>query len=332
MSKKNIYTVYMHVNKINNKKYIGITRQELEKRWANGLGYKTQPFYKAIEKYGWENFEHYIIYEKISFKKACEFEKELIAQYNTTDYRFGYNRSEGGEDVIIYYNNLVHKNKTVYQYSFDGNFIQSFNSVIEAVQWLNIKNIHAGTNISSCARENGKSHSAYGYIWSYDFLGEQIADYNLHKSYIGNHKIIYQYDLDGNYIDSYYSVKEGAEKYNVTPQSIFDVIDKENRMCANYQWRSYLKKDGIEKYCKNPKNNSYLSKKIVRIDSENNSKIYDSIKDAHKDTVGLDKNFSITRALKGIQKTAYGYRWLYYNDYINYLESQQDSLLLCSNL
>ena len=33
------YVIYMHVNKINNKKYIGITCQTLQNRWRKGKGY-----------------------------------------------------------------------------------------------------------------------------------------------------------------------------------------------------------------------------------------------------------------------------------------------------
>ena len=58
MSNKNNYIVYMHINKINNKKYIGITSKKPEKRWRkDGEGYKTSPhFYNSIKKYGWDNF------------------------------------------------------------------------------------------------------------------------------------------------------------------------------------------------------------------------------------------------------------------------------------
>ena len=35
-----VWTVYMHVNKINGKKYVGITSQKPEERWKNnGIGY-----------------------------------------------------------------------------------------------------------------------------------------------------------------------------------------------------------------------------------------------------------------------------------------------------
>ena len=38
------YTVYIHQNQLNNKRYVGITADIVESRWRNGAGYKTQVF------------------------------------------------------------------------------------------------------------------------------------------------------------------------------------------------------------------------------------------------------------------------------------------------
>ena len=94
-----MHTVYQHKNKINGKVYIGITSQIPTQRWgANGKNYRSSPhFYSAIQKYGWNNFEHNILLENLSKEDACTKEQELIKKFNTMDKRFGYNQTSGGE-------------------------------------------------------------------------------------------------------------------------------------------------------------------------------------------------------------------------------------------
>ena len=92
----NNYSVYKHTNKINNKVYIGITSQEPTSRWKNGLGYQTQrKFYRAILKYGWDNFSHEVLFINLTKEEACKKEKELIKKFNSIDN--GYNSLKGGE-------------------------------------------------------------------------------------------------------------------------------------------------------------------------------------------------------------------------------------------
>lgn len=95
------YTVYMHVNKINNKKYIGITKTSVNKRWGcDGRGYRSDKqsvFCRALQKYGWDNFEHVILYENLSQDEACNMEIKLIKEYKTQDSNFGYNVQPGGQ-------------------------------------------------------------------------------------------------------------------------------------------------------------------------------------------------------------------------------------------
>lgn len=91
------FIVYVHITP-NNKKYFGITKQLATNRWHNGDGYNTQTlFYRAIKKYGWNNIQHIILLENLSKEMACECEKYLIAKFNTTNSKFGYNVSIGGD-------------------------------------------------------------------------------------------------------------------------------------------------------------------------------------------------------------------------------------------
>ena len=96
------YWVYMHINQINGKKYIGQTCQKPEYRWNNGKGYVQCPlFYQAIQKYGWENFEHIILKQQLTLNEANEWEKYYITFYNTTNPELGYNLQAGGENHSV---------------------------------------------------------------------------------------------------------------------------------------------------------------------------------------------------------------------------------------
>lgn len=90
------YTVYMHICP-NDKKYIGITKQNPNKRWLNGEGYKTNEyFYKAIKKWGWNNIKHEILFTNFAKEEAEQKEIELIKYYKTNQRKYGYNIENGG--------------------------------------------------------------------------------------------------------------------------------------------------------------------------------------------------------------------------------------------
>lgn len=98
------WCVYCHTNKINGKKYFGITSKAPEARWKNGRGYdKTQVyFYNAIQKYTWDGFEHEIISQGLTELEAKKLEVNLIALYKTNCRRYnnptyGYNCTDGGD-------------------------------------------------------------------------------------------------------------------------------------------------------------------------------------------------------------------------------------------
>lgn len=102
------YFVYKHTSPTG-KVYIGITSQEPFKRWGNGKNYSSNKFFKrAIEKYGWENFVHEIIFSELSEKDAKEAEKKLILEHKSYDSNFGYNITMGGESG----NGLKHSEET----------------------------------------------------------------------------------------------------------------------------------------------------------------------------------------------------------------------------
>ena len=93
------WKVYVHTNKINGKRYVGVTsKAKPEHRWNSGRGYKENShFYSAVEKYGWNQFEHTILFDNLTEEEAKDTEKRLIAEWNTQDPSHGYNMTSGGD-------------------------------------------------------------------------------------------------------------------------------------------------------------------------------------------------------------------------------------------
>ena len=102
--------IYKITNKINQKSYIGKTtrtpqeRFEEHKKEAKRERSKDRPFYKAINKYGMNNFTLETI-EECSDEIASEREQFWIQAYAT--FKYGYNATYGGDGKPYVDYNLV---------------------------------------------------------------------------------------------------------------------------------------------------------------------------------------------------------------------------------
>lgn len=91
------YILYEHRNKINGKRYIGITNNKTKRWYGKGKHYDGCPyFFAAIQKYGWDNFEHNVLIYDLTREEASRLEKHFIKTLKTCDKAFGYNLAEGG--------------------------------------------------------------------------------------------------------------------------------------------------------------------------------------------------------------------------------------------
>lgn len=90
------YCVYKHTCP-NGKVYIGITGMNIIRRWNRGWGYQSQTyFFRAIQKYGWQNIKHEILFDGLTKEEAEQKEIELITRYKSNQREYGYNVETGG--------------------------------------------------------------------------------------------------------------------------------------------------------------------------------------------------------------------------------------------
>ena len=124
------YKVYKHTFP-NEKVYIGITKQIPEKRWLWGYGYNCNSYMQnAINKYGWNNIKHEILFDNLTKEEAEQKEIELIAFYKSNQRKFGYNIANGG-----FYHNVSDETRQKMSNSAKGKIISE-----QAKQKLHLKN------------------------------------------------------------------------------------------------------------------------------------------------------------------------------------------------
>lgn len=255
----NTYCVYIHTNKINGKMYIGqtVNGNNPKKRWANGMGYKTQKyFWKAIQKYGWDNFEHEIVASNLTKEEADRFEVLLIQKLNTANREFGYNVALGGggtlgrhpsqeqiqkqrETMRKYYDdeNFIQKmrevapKKAVWQFTDEGNFIKEYSSSKEAERETGV----LSANICSCALKN--TPSAGGYIWTYkndaDDILERVIKYSNSKIKV---EPIIQLSLDGVFVKEWPSAAEAGRGIGINYKNINLVCRNKRNKAGGFKW------------------------------------------------------------------------------------------------
>lgn len=219
----NNYIVYMHTSP-NNKKYIGITSQKPERRWRkNGEGYKDNLyFWRAIQKYGWDNFKHDILNTGLTKEEAELKEVELIAYYNSNNVNFGYNMSIGGESGSKGYKYTEEQRKRLSENrKGEKNGMYGKRHTEESIEKGRIKHL----------RENLSSDTIYK--MSIAKKGKKRSKESIMKQVeaISNKVICMETSV------VYNSTKEAGRLSNIDPSCIAKVCRGERKTAGGFHWQ-----------------------------------------------------------------------------------------------
>ena len=236
-AKQNEYLVYKHTNKANGKVYIGITKQTAERRWQRGAGYKGTYFGCAIAKYGWDGFDHEVLFSGLSKEDACAIERELIRQHCSNDREKGYNISSGGETADTLhpcYGEANCRAVSVKRIDPHTGDVVIYKTMTAAVSDMGIN--HRG--ISKACRGIAKTYK--GYIWEYaDRHFEKPKKYPMgkhpHDSFKKKVRLI---DANGE-THIFNSINEAGEKTGIRPNTISRYLIGIRKDASGRRW-SYV--------------------------------------------------------------------------------------------
>lgn len=277
MKNERNYKVYMHTAP-NNKKYIGITKTSVKRRWRNGKGYKTQRyFYFAIQKYGWDNFKHEILFCNLTKEQAELLEIAIIKHYKSNNAKCGYNIANGGhsQESVADSTRLKMRMAAVGRPSprkgMFGIFPHKDETKIQISKTMKEKKINIGDKNPMYGKEAP----------------------NRRKVICIETEIIYE------------SLKDSQEKTGIQFKNIHKVCNKERCTAGGFHWMFYEEYINFGINIKEDKSGQ-RKRKIMCIETQI---IYCSIREAAKSLKICET--SISCVLRNKTKTAGGYHWKY---------------------
>ena len=215
--------IYKAVNNVTGEIYIGKTTQGLEKRIVfHKKDFKNKeirtPFYKAIEKYGWESFSWEIIEFVDKDSDLNDRERFHIEQYRSKFGELIYNIAPGGDGGNLYN-------------EMDQDYLASIKKKIS-------------TKVKSSERWNEKNKREF----SLKMKGNKIMTPELCKKFSERSSLSYivQLSKQGELLQIFDSPLDLKEKTGFIINSINSVAGKSNKSYKGYRWQKF-KKDEITK-------------------------------------------------------------------------------------
>ena len=308
-----------------------------EDRWANGRGYRAcRHFARAINKYGWDKFDHEVIKNNLTFEEANSLERELIKRYSSNNPEYGYNITDGGtngkhsEET----KRLLSEIKTGCKISEETKRKISEALSGENGYWYGktrpketrekISNAKKGIPVpEELKRQISEKLKGEGCYWYGKHLSEEhkqkLRERNLgkvtppevrekiSKSLLNkNGTPVSQYSLDGKLINTYPSLAEAARRVDGCASTILKCCKEKMKFAYNSQWRS--SSDNIKELPPVPR------KVVLQKDKSGELlKEWDAPSQIVK-SLGISKH-ALSACLNGKSKTCRGFVWEY--KYIN---------------
>lgn len=200
------WTLYRHISP-SGKIYIGITSKEVNRRWKYGAGYSNCIlFQNAIDKYGWNNITHEILFTNLSEVRAKNLEKDLIRHYKNLG--ISYNITDGGDGHLGCSWNPSSETRTLWSEQRKGRKLSNEHKV-------KISNTMKGKPMRK------------------DIHSKGVA---IVKTLLA--KPVIQLDMNGEFIKEFPSIKDAARSIGIkSDRDIIRCCRGERKSRAGYRWK-----------------------------------------------------------------------------------------------
>ena len=224
-----MYIVYKHTAP-NNKVYIGITSKTAKERWRNGKGYAhSEHFLNAINKYGWENIKHEVLFENLTQEEAEKKEVELIKKYKATNREYGYNSDSGGNVHRFHSEETKRKISQAHKgMKYGKDFSEKMSQIKKGNKNRLGKQLSEESKRKISQKNKGRFAGEKNYFHSHLFFGKDNP----------NSKAVCKFDLDGNFIEKRECAQQFArEMGKLNASHIIQVCRGQRKTAYGYMWK-----------------------------------------------------------------------------------------------
>lgn len=300
------YIVYMTVNVVNNKIYIGV-HGERNGKFDGYIGcgvtstsknLNSTPFQKAVQKYGYDKFIRTTLASFDTAEEAYKLESILVDKYFISR-KDTYNATLGGLIGRVGGNGT---SKKIIQYTLQGKFVKVWDSTLDiAAYYSTVKSRALSSSIDKVNK------TCYGYQWrrfteDYPLLITQVSD--------STQVPMAQYTMEGDLVQVWKSADKVARTlFGLKNGQQLKRAARDSKPYHNFLWLMILEGENSAP----EKIDAYIDpREIVGLDSNNN--IVKEFKD--KAEAKLNGFSNVTNCLLGKRNKCKGLKWMYKKDYI----------------
>ena len=266
--------IYRITHSASGRCYIGQTVRDVQLRWREHCNQTKGCIYlkNALNKYGVAAFTFEVLVDKECTKEELnDLEVHYIKELDTRAPQ-GFNLRGGGDVQWIHnwtrqkmslkklgkkatdatrikmsasrkgalnprYGKPSWHRKAVSQYTWDGHFVESHDTLAAAAKYLNVS---SGCSISAAAK--GLQAFAHGFQWRWKVTSPTPTSIPplQDKPVYSSSSQVYQYTHTGQLLNTHDSIQSAAACVGVKPKQITQATNGKSRTVAGFQWRMKL--------------------------------------------------------------------------------------------
>lgn len=224
------YVVYCHRNKANGFEYIGMTGRSVKARWSGKISSyaNCKYFEEALKQYGWDAFEHLVLFSGLTKDEASKKETELIRK------NIARGISYNVRDDDNWFGDL--RKRPVDVYDLDGNLLDT----CESIHSVCTKYGSGETHTYYCVLGIKKTLK-HKYVLAFhgDDATERIKEANIDRRRgfpAHNRRKVVMYSIEGQQLMVFDSATLASEYVNTTVGCIVSCCTGRKKTCRGYKW------------------------------------------------------------------------------------------------